>query len=194
MALSMIMVLPGDIVLSEIMYNPDGPTLGADDSFEWVELCNLSPEPVQLEGMMLSDGGNQLFLDSYALSPLSRVIVAADPDSFQSAYGYSAAVVYWDGEWTKLSNSSDQLILYSASGEVLDELAYSDEWGIAEGDSTRSGADGSGSSLEKIDLSGPNGPGNWAPSVDYACPSTDPDDGSSVCWGTPGEINSLEAQ
>lgn len=178
---------PGDVVISEIMYNPDGQTLGEDDLYEWVELCNLLPEPVQLVGMMLSDGGNQLFLDGYELQPMARVVVAADGGSFSSAYGTGVPLVSWDGIWTKLGNSGDTLILYSASGELLDEVVYSDQWGIAEGEPTRSDADGRGSSLERLDLFAGDEGWNWAPSTDYACPIADPDTGELKCWGTPGE-------
>ncbi len=190
--ISLVMVAPGDIVISEIMYNPDGPTLGADDQYEWIELCNIGVVPLQLNGMMLSDGGNQLFLEDFLLEASARAVIVADEQSFSEAYGAGIAVVQWDGVWTKLSNSSDTLLLYSSTGEVLDELAYSDTWGLAEGDTTRSEADGRGSSLEKINLPGTNTEENWMPSVDWACPDTDPETGDPVCWGTPGSVNSQE--
>ena len=189
---SLVMVAPGDIVISEIMYNPDGPTLGNDDHFEWIELCNIGTVPLQLDGMMLSDGKNQLFLESHTLDPMSRIIVAADELSFSEAYGTGITIIPWEGVWTKLSNSSDTLILYSSNGLLLDELDYSDTWGLAAGDTTRSEADGRGSSLEKIDLRGTNTEDNWAPSIDWACPGTDPETGDPVCWGTPGNTNSTE--
>ncbi|MCD4774425.1 MAG: lamin tail domain-containing protein [Candidatus Aegiribacteria sp.] len=190
--ISLVIAAPGDIVISEIMYNPDGPTLGPDDRYEWIELCNVGVIPLQLDGMMLSDGGNQLFFKDFLLEASARVIVAADEPSFSEAYGSSIAVIQWDGVWTKLSNSSDTLLLYSSTGEVLDELVYSDTWGLAEGDTTRSEADGRGSSLEKINLSAANDEDNWMPSVDWACPDTDPETGDPVCWGTPGGVNSQE--
>ena len=189
---SLLLVAPGDIVISEIMYNPDGPTLGADDQYEWIELYNIGAEPIQLEGMMISDGGNQLFLENFLLEPLSRAIVAADELAFSGAYGTGISIISWDGEWTKLSNSSDTLLLYSSTGEVLDELTYLDSWGLAEGDTTRSEADGRGSSLEKINPHGLNTSDNWSPSIDWDCPLTDPETGDPVCWGTPGRINSQE--
>ena len=191
MALSIVMVAPGEIVITELMYNPDGPTLGEDDLFEWVELCNRGTEPIQLEGMMLNDGSNQLFLGNFILEPMARAIVPANESSFISAYGNGILIIPWDGIWTKLSNSADMLLLYSASGGVLDEIAYFDTWGVDEEISSRSAADGTGSSLEKINI-GENTESNWAPSIDFACPNMDPDTGDPVCWGTPGEVNSVE--
>lgn len=190
--ISLVMVVPGDLVISEIMYNPDGPTLGIDDQYEWIELCNVGTVPLQLDGMMLSDGGNQLFLEAYLLDASSRVVIAADEEAFTGSYGTGITVIPWDGVWTKLSNTSDTLLLYSSTGEVLDELVYSDTWGLAADDTTRSEADGRGSSLEKINLLGANTEDNWSPSIDWACPGTDPETGDPVCWGTPGDINSVE--
>ena len=192
MVLSIVTVIPGEIVITEIMYNPDGPTLGEDDLFEWVELCNLGIEPIQLDGMMLNDGSNQLFLESFILEPMARAIVPANESSFISAYGSGILIIPWDGVWTKLSNSADMLLLYSASGGVLDEITYFDTWGLDEDISPRSAADGTGSSLEKIDIGGENTETNWTPSIDYSCPNADPDTGDPVCWGTPGEVNSVE--
>lgn len=192
MALSIVMVAPGEIVITELMYNPDGPTLGEDDLFEWVELCNRGTEPIQLDGMMLNDGSNQLFLGNFILEPNTRAIIPANESSFISAYGNGILIVPWDGVWTKLSNSADMLLLYSSSGGVLDEVAYFDTWGLDEEISPRSAADGTGSSLEKINIGGENTESNWVPSIDFASPNVDPDTGDPVCWGTPGEVNSVE--
>lgn len=190
--MSATLLTAGDVVISEIMYNPDGQTLGEDDYCEWVELCNLSGETVRLVGMMLSDGNNQLFLDGWDLAPMARVVVAADATTFRSAYGSAIPLISWDGMWTKLANSGDTLVLYDSSGGVIDEVSYSEQWGVAAGDTTRSDADGRGSTLEKIDLHGGDDAGNWAPSIDFACPVPDPDTGEVKCWGTPGAVNSLE--
>lgn len=189
--LSLLLAASGDIRITEIMYNPDGPTLGDDDYFEWVELCNTGTTSIDLGGMMLSDGSNQLFLNAQVLNAGERIVIPASADSFTSVYGNGILIGTWSGEWTKLSNSGDQLLIYSEQGDVLDELIYSDSWGVSE-EATRSIADGRGSSLEKIDITAPNNETNWSPSCDYACPYADPDDGSSVCWGTPGERNSVE--
>ncbi|OPL20099.1 MAG: hypothetical protein AVO35_01195 [Candidatus Aegiribacteria sp. MLS_C] len=191
--LSLVLVAPGDLVISEIMYNPDGPTLGDDDCFEWVELCNAGPSTLELEGMMLSDGNNQLFIGPFNLETGSRVVLAADSEDFALAYGDDVPVAEWEGDWTKLSNDGDQVILYSSSGEVLDAVTYSDTWGADPESGSRSDADGRGSSLEKVALTGPNDETNWRPSEDYGCPRNDPEDGRPVCWGTPGVRNSVEA-
>jgi hypothetical protein len=183
---------PGDLVLSELMYNADGATLGDDDDMEWIELCNLSGQTQSLQGMMLSDGNNQLFLDGYLLAPGGYVVVPASESLFTEAYGEAVPVVGWDGEWTKMSNGGDEIVLYDSNGIVVDSVAYSDDWGRGEGDAD-SPADGDGSSLEKVDLAGGGGEENWRPSVDCASPWSG-EDGEPVCWGTPGEANSVSGR
>lgn len=177
---------PGDVVLSEIMYNPDGQTLGLDEHMEWVELYNASAEGVNLAGMMISDGNNQMYLGHYLLAPGAYGVVCANDASFKTAYGNSVRIIPWSGEWTRLRNSSDELILYSEDGTVMETVTYFDSWGS--NGTEPSTADGDGSSLEKIVLSGPNDESNWAPSEDYSHTGAD---GDPVCWGTPGAENSV---
>ncbi len=180
-----------DAAITEIMYNPDGPTLGPDSLYEWVELCNLTAEPLQLQGMVFSDRGNGLVLDEYELAPGARVVVPADMESFVDAYGERVLVVSWTGEWPGLSNASDMITLSDRYGMMIDMLSYTDHWGIGEGQQ-RSAADGTGASLEKINIRGPNNAANWAASVDFDCPLPDPETGDDKCWGTPGAVNSVE--
>jgi hypothetical protein len=78
---------PGTIVLSEIMYNPDGNTLGLDEHLEWIEICSPATEAVNLSGFMLSDGNNQVYLGRYLLSPGSYEVVPANGISLKTAYG-----------------------------------------------------------------------------------------------------------
>lgn len=180
--------LQGNIVLSEIMYDPDRQTLGIDDEMEWIELFNPTAEDVNLAGMMLADRGNQLFLEDFILPSGSYAVVCASESAFRSAYGDGIALVPWSGQWTKLSNSGDEITLYANDGRVLEYLSYSDTWGADDSGSSR--ADGDGASLERIDLLGPNDESNWQPSEDYANP-TPKENGDAVCWGTPGAVNSI---
>ncbi len=179
---------PGDIVLNEIMYNPDGSTLGLDEHLEWIEIYNPSSEAINLAGMMISDGNNQVFLGHYLLSPDSYGVVCANDLSFKAAYGSEIRLVPWSGEWTRLRNSTDELILYSEDGTVMESIRYDQSWGAS--GTEPSPADGDGASLERIDPAGPNDSENWQPSEDYANPTADAG-GDAVCWGTPGAKNSI---
>lgn len=177
----------GSVILNEVMYNPDGSTLGLDEHLEWYELYNNSSEGINLAGMMLSDGNNQVFLSHYLLAPGAYGVVCADAFSFEVAYGPDVKIIPWSGEWTRLRNSTDEVLFYSEDGTVLETLRYDQSWG-ANG-TQPSAADGDGASLERISFDGPNDPSNWQPSEDYANPTLDNDD--AVCWGTPGAVNSI---
>lgn len=179
---------PGTIVLSEIMYNPDGSTLGLDEHLEWIEICNPTAEAINLSGFMLSDGNNQIYLGHYLLSPGSYGVVCANDVSFKAAYGNDVRLVPWSGEWIRLRNSSDEVILYSEDGTVLESVRYEESWGADGTEPSR--ADGGGSSIERISTAGPGDETNWQPSRDYANPTPD-DSGDAVCWGTPGAENSI---
>lgn len=180
---------PGDLVLSELMYDPDGATLGDDDDMEWIELYNASGETQSLHGMTLEDPNNMLILQGYLLGPGEFAVVAANAEEFEAVYGEGVPLVGWSGSWTKMSNSGDIIVLRDAEGVLMDSVAYSDEWGTPEG-ADSSPADGDGSSLEKIDLTGGSGRENWWPSIDWANPAAG-GDADPVCWGTPGAPNSV---
>jgi hypothetical protein len=177
------------VVFSELMYNPHRATLGRDDDMEWIELYNRGESPANLAGMMISDGGNQLFLDSFILESGCYAVVCANEESFRNAYGDHVDIVSWTGSWTKMSNSGDDMVLYGNDGTVIESVAYSDQWGSPDGEG-RSPADGLGSSLERIDPWGPNDETNWQPSRDFSNPTRGAD-GEAVCWGTPGAANSV---
>lgn len=179
---------PGTVILNEVMYNPDGVTLGLDDHLEWIEIFNSSTEAVNLSGMMISDGNNQVYLGHYLLSPGSFGVICANDESFKAVYGNSIRLVPWSGEWTRLRNSSDEIILYSEDGTVMESLRYEESWGANGAEPSR--ADGGGASLERKNAAGPDDETNWQPSEDYANPTPD-NGGDSVCWGTPGAENSI---
>lgn len=178
----------GGIVLNEIMYNPDGSTLGLDEHLEWVEVYNTSTEGVNLAGMMISDGNNQVFLGHYLLAPDCYGVVCANEESFKTAYGTDVRIIPWSGEWTRLRNSTDEVLFYGEDGTVMETLRYDQSWGV--NGTEPSMADGDGSSLERISASGPNDETNWQPSEDFANPTLDDGD-DAVCWGTPGAENSI---
>lgn len=179
--------LQGTILLNEIMYNPDGQTLGLDEHMEWIELYNSSTEAVNLAGMMITDGNKQIYLGHYLMPAGAYGVVCANEDSFKIAYGSEVRVLPWSGEWTRLRNSGDDVILYAENGTVVESVKYDEDWGANGTESSR--ADGGGSSLERIDPSALNDATNWRPSTDFANPSEADED--TACWGTPGAENSV---
>ncbi|MBN2585778.1 MAG: lamin tail domain-containing protein [Candidatus Fermentibacteraceae bacterium] len=186
LAVLILTALPGDLVISEIMYNPDGTTMGPDELLEWVELYNAGDETVDLDGMILSDSSNQLVLDDYLIQPGEYVVVAASSGAFMDLYGPDIPIVEWNGDWTKLRNSGDQISLSTSDGTIIESVIFSDGWGRDNG--SGSPADGDGSTLERIDLLGGTEESNWAPSEDWDHRIVTA--GNPLCWGTPGARNS----
>jgi beta-lactamase superfamily II metal-dependent hydrolase len=73
-------LLPGDLVLSEVLYDPSG----ADDGLEWVELYNASGEEVCLDGLSLGWGGSDYTyggLDLQGTVAAGATFVAGGPTS-----------------------------------------------------------------------------------------------------------------
>ena len=82
---------PGQAVVTEIM---PSPSVGA----EWFELLNVHPWPLELEGCVVTDGGDQRFVfgGSLIVEPGGLLVVAAGPDpagddSVAPGYVYDAA-------------------------------------------------------------------------------------------------------
>ncbi len=165
----------GNLVISEINYNPAAPTaaeelLGFDnnDDFEFIELLNVSDQPLVLTGTRLAvadyDGEEEGVAFDFSngsihtLAPGERLIVVEDADAFAARYGKGAPVA---GEWNgSLSNNREQLTLLAYDGATIQQFAYNDS-GLWPGR-----ADGNGSSLEIVNRDGNlDDPRNWRASV-----------------------------
>ena len=153
------------IVITEIMYNPDG---SSEDS-EYLEFYNNSLEPVDLGGWIIAEAIDYVFPANTVLEPQEYLVVARNIDVFASLYPDPSIRVV-GGYDKKLSNGGETILLLDPSSNVVDEVTYSDDspWPTA--------ADGDGPALELIHPALDNNyAGSWAASL--------PD-------GTPGRLNS----
>ncbi|MBL7758908.1 MAG: lamin tail domain-containing protein, partial [Chitinophagaceae bacterium] len=161
-----------DVVISEFMADPS-PPVGLPGT-EWIELHNRSGRPVNLQGWRLADAGSQSGpMPFYILNPGRQVIVCANSAvAALSAYGSCIGV----SSFPSLDNEGDQLILMSATGQVMHALVYSSSW--YQNDVKRDG----GWSLEMIDINQPCiWAGNWTASIHAE-------------GGSPGRPNTIAAQ
>ena len=140
--------------ISEIMYHPQDPETGdrfVGDDFEFVEFVNTSStESLELENVSLSDG-IQFTFSRLSLGPGQRVVVVRDEAAFVARYGTAITIAgqYGDtAEDFKLSNGGESLRLQIATGDVIQQFSYDDQW-YAE-------TDGFGSSLQIVDPSHPD--------------------------------------
>lgn len=135
--------------LTEIMYNPP-----AGDDYEFVELQNTGNSLVELANISLDDGIRFTFLpNAPALAPGEFAVLVSNPETFAEQYPDVAISGVYDGH---LSNKGERILLRDASGEVMIEITYNDEYGWPVS------ADGRGDSLTLINTDGnPGDPKNW---------------------------------
>jgi len=159
------------IVISELMYNPVGTGGDVDgDEFEFVEILNTGPDPVDLSGASFTRGISYAFAHGTILEPDNYRVLVRNREAFESRYPAAAdpaSGIYYG----RLANSGEKITLKDAAGETLFSVSYMDRFDWPEW------ADGHGSSLVLIDPGeDPDGPENWCAGAEYN--------------GTPGERDS----
>jgi hypothetical protein len=114
----------GDLVINEIMKNPEH---GVDDiNGEWFEIYVDTSTPVDLLGLILSDGGDDSYMVSTSLlvSPGDHVLFANSSDASLNG-GLSVDHSYQDFQ---LDNGEDTITLSyldaSGSDSVIDSVTY----------------------------------------------------------------------
>lgn len=116
----------GELVFSELMPNPD---LTTDDDGEWIELTNVGPGPVDVEGCVLYDtASDEDVIDSGApivVPPGGTVVLAKTVDP--ALNGGITGVAYGFGTSYTLTNTGDEVQLV-CGGVTIDEVAFDDTW------------------------------------------------------------------
>ncbi|MDG2124546.1 MAG: lamin tail domain-containing protein, partial [Verrucomicrobiales bacterium] len=110
---------PPTIVINEIHYEEDDTTVAA----EFIEICNLSAEAVDVSGWSFSDGVDFVFPDGTSVAANGYLVVAEDPGVMQSKFGVSGAYGPWGG---KLRNDGEVVRLRDRSWNVLDSVDYAE--------------------------------------------------------------------
>ncbi len=113
---------PGDVVLNEFMASNESTTAdNAGEYDDWIELYNVSSQPVDLTGYALSDNEGNItkwfFPDGTTIQPDAYLIVWADDDEDQSSANELHANF-------KLSSDGETLILVNASGNIIDAFEF----------------------------------------------------------------------
>jgi hypothetical protein len=137
--------------VSELMYHAPDPDTGEvaagfddDDQFDFLELINTSTTTtLDLSGVHL-EGGVQFAFPQMSLAPGQRAVVVDNLAAFRQRYGSQIDVA---GQFQgSLNNGGEDIALHDAGGTPILQLSYadSDPWPLR--------ADGSGASLELIDV------------------------------------------
>jgi len=146
---------PGDLVITEIMYNP--PESGSD-SLEFIEIHNQGDFELNMNGYYF-DAGVEFTFPDVNISAGGYLVVAINQPAFEDFYGTDAL------EWTSgaLSNGGEAIVLKNFDGLLVDSVNYADEepWPLA--------ADGDGPSLTLCDPTSDNSLAeNWSASDEFA--------------------------
>ena len=145
---------PGDVVFSEIHYNPRG-----DDDSEFLELWNPTTHAVNLRGAKFTAGLICDFPDNrdVPLAPGGRLVLVASLYNFQLRHGLEIPVagVYFD----RLGNDGDTLTLSTSTNVALESLYYVDLAPWPES------ADGDGYSLVLANAAEPTAAASWRTST-----------------------------
>ncbi|MDA7882540.1 CotH kinase family protein, partial [Akkermansiaceae bacterium] len=104
---------PGFLVISEIMYNPQGP----NENLEYLELLNISPNvPIDMTGVAITNGILYQFPTGFILPPLTHVVIVKDQTAFATAYDTSAMLIAPGNFESNLSNGGEGITLIGNSG------------------------------------------------------------------------------
>jgi hypothetical protein len=133
---------PANLVISEIHYNPAGP----GDATEFIEVMNISAMTVDLTNVRVLLGLQFTFPNGFTLAPGARALVVRDAAAFSAAYPNvpSAQVAGVFANATSLENGGEQLQLVDASGAVIRDFTYDNNFPWPDA------ADGDGPSLVLI--------------------------------------------
>ena len=155
----------GDIVINEIMYNPNIVT---DANGEWFELLNMTGSEINLEGCVISDNDTDSHTLAFLMIPANGyAVLARNADSLING-GITPDYVY--SSFT-LGNDEDEIIL-TCEGIEIDRVEYGGEGWPA----------GTGETIMLDDPTSDNdNPANWSVStIPYGAGDK----------GTPGSQNS----
>ncbi|MGJ8697929.1 MAG: lamin tail domain-containing protein [Verrucomicrobiaceae bacterium] len=111
----------GNIVISEIMFNPQG----ADEDLEFIELMNISAtESVDLTDVSFTDGIFYSFPTGFVIPPGGRVVVVKNQAAFAAHYS-TLGIVIAPGEFTgSLSNGGENITLTGNNGDPIQSFMY----------------------------------------------------------------------
>ena len=118
---------PYAVKVNEVTYDPVQP--GDEAAFEWLELYNAGPEPVDLAGWTLIDNSESDELRPLVLGTRSYVVVAAS-ELFRDGHPLvdSPIAVIEDGRiGSGLANKGDHVLLFDPSGRLADGVSWGDD-------------------------------------------------------------------
>ncbi len=123
----------GDVIISEIMYNPASSEASPVD-VEWIEIYNTGLAPVDLTGWAVQDeDGTSSAFGAVSIAAGEAIVIIWDDQTiadFQAAWGVGFQIVPVENNLDGLSNSpsstNEILQLVDSGSNLMDEVNYDD--------------------------------------------------------------------
>jgi hypothetical protein len=110
----------GDLVVTEIMANPD---MVSDSDGEWFEVFNNTDHPIEMQGLVIRDDDSDSHVIGASLViPSYSYIVLGNNDNPSENGGLSVDYVY---SGFTLGNSGDEVVIETAELLLIDHVGYS---------------------------------------------------------------------
>lgn len=112
----------GDIVISEILFNP------RSNGVDFVELFNRSEKFIQLQGWQLSNGIAQTIIPRFLLHPKQWVALTEDPTIVRAQYAspFSASIIRADVP--SMPDAEGVIMVTDSEANEMDSVIYSADW------------------------------------------------------------------
>ena len=124
-------LLPGELLITEIMYDP---TSINDTEGEWIEIYNNTSSPVNLDNLVITSGTNTFILHERIILESGSYAVFARSDT-----AFDGNKIIFDG--ISLTNTSDDISLHTfgsdgTDGVIIATVSYDESNGFPNGQGT----------------------------------------------------------
>ena len=174
------LILPGDIIINEVLFNP------YPGGVDYVEVYNRSAGPVDLHRLVLAGRDNQLNISQLIslgtsqslLAPKEHLAFSLQPDMVAAHYPWGCAgCIVKLPSMPAYNNDKGWVVLMTESNDLIDEFAYTEKMHHQLLHTVK------GVSLERVDpYADTHAPGNWQSAA------------ADAGFGTPGSRNSQMGQ
>ncbi len=180
-----------NLTISEFSYNPVASAAEllvpyTNQMFEYIELMNISANPVELTGCRFDDGISFDFLNSsvQTLAPGARLLIVSNAAAFAARHPRVPFAGVFANE-SNLSNAGERLELLPATGPAIFDFIYDDAapWPTS--------PDGTGTTLVLINPLADPDPGfafNWRASISAGGTPGGSDADSFAAWSTRNSV------
>ena len=107
--------------ITEIMYHPPPEGEEDGDEFEFIEIKNTGPDPVDLTGMAFTEGIFFRFAEGTVLRAGGFAVLVSNEPAFKRRYPGTPVAGVYDG---RLANDGDTIAWRNSEGIVLESVTY----------------------------------------------------------------------